>query len=443
MSSKILVLDDEKHYAQMLHDLLDQRFFDVEIATKPETALEMLEEEAYGLIISDFKMPVMDGADFLQKIRLMNPGIPVIMVSGLMSLPELIKVANMSVTVALEKPIDVKLFIDEVSKYVAPLSAEIYKDLRGDRSASASKAAPVVEKWTTHYPAVTLLTDYSLSSKVYLEKLWQALNAHKLIFFSTHVGMEVEAIALQASTWLKLKGKQPYYTEPKAFLGHLNQALIDTLNSGKDSMPVVVLQQFKSMDLSEQEAFMALFKEGLKPFKGAENIYFLCFVEFDLLAQQACLEGCKQFFAGRTIEVPPLKHRVYDMAAYVKKYLGIFAKNLPIKTRLSTDLIKDLVHYPWPGNFEQLKSTLEQLVQKGGDAPIQTREFRELLKDVRDTPPTLAMSLKESQSRVMNKALRRFHNHWKDVAFALDLKGKIPQEGTAPDSLDFMYPELL
>lgn len=121
MAGRILVLDDEENYALMLQDLLRENNYLVDMATRPEQAITLLEEIPYDLVISDYKMPVMDGADFLKKARELYPNLPFILVSGLMNTPELVKVANMSVTLVMEKPLDTGAFLQQVSRFSKPL----------------------------------------------------------------------------------------------------------------------------------------------------------------------------------------------------------------------------------------------------------------------------------------------------------------------------------
>lgn len=447
--TKILVLDDEKSYAQMLHDVLTQRFFDARMVTKPEQALEMLEEDDYGLIVSDFKMPVMDGADFLQKIRSINPGIPVIMVSGLMNLPELIKVANMSITLVLEKPIDVSQFIEHVSRFVKPYSEEAFKQVRSLLPSGGAEEEHKKEEnhrnWVYNYPEPKQLSDYSLSSKVFFERLWEATGYHKLVFISTPKGSEIETIARELGSWLGFSGEAPYFLPAKEVIKSVNQELVDKLNAGKEYMPVLAVSQFSQFELSDQEAFMAFCNNGLSSLNGADSLRILCFMEEEVLEQHACLEECKKLFAGRTVNIPPLCSRFSDLAIYIQNYISVYAqeKNLPIKARLSTDVISDLLHYSWPKNFEQLTEILWKLVEKGGDVPIQRSEVRQLLPEMDENSPSLEVFLKQKQTEAINRALITFHGHWSDVGFALGLKGKIPQDGTRAEDLDLLYPELL
>ena len=86
MAYKILVVDDEAHYADMLRDLLLQHNFitDMAVVGAPKRSRRCRSED-YALIIADYKMPGMDGSEFLQRVRVRNATIPFFMVSGLMN----------------------------------------------------------------------------------------------------------------------------------------------------------------------------------------------------------------------------------------------------------------------------------------------------------------------------------------------------------------------
>ena len=146
MAHKILVLDDEESYANMLRSLLEQKGFLAKAFTSPEEAAEELQNEDYHLIVSDFKMPVMDGAKFLEKVRGIAPTLPVIFVTGLMNTPELIKVANMGVSLVLEKPIDIDEFLEHVKHFVYPVTSENSEALKADQKDNLQETETAEEK---------------------------------------------------------------------------------------------------------------------------------------------------------------------------------------------------------------------------------------------------------------------------------------------------------
>lgn len=82
MNFKLLIVDDELEIRSSLKRRYSLKGYDVEVAENGQDALTKMEDTAYQIVISDIKMPVMDGIDLLRKIRLDYPMTRVIMVTG-------------------------------------------------------------------------------------------------------------------------------------------------------------------------------------------------------------------------------------------------------------------------------------------------------------------------------------------------------------------------
>lgn len=120
MSHQILILDDEKDFLSALCDMLEANQFVVQGFSEVQEALNAVQEGQYSLIISDYSMPVMNGAEFLAQVRRYNLEIPIIFLSAFMGVPEMLQVAQRGVTSILEKPVDSRMLIKEVEKFVTP-----------------------------------------------------------------------------------------------------------------------------------------------------------------------------------------------------------------------------------------------------------------------------------------------------------------------------------
>ena len=83
MSERILVIDDEPDMLMLLRMIIeDNTNYEVETTNNPVEGLKMLTEEAYDLVISDLKMPGMDGLELFDELRKMSPDIPVIIITA-------------------------------------------------------------------------------------------------------------------------------------------------------------------------------------------------------------------------------------------------------------------------------------------------------------------------------------------------------------------------
>lgn len=80
--AKILVIDDQQSIRKTLKEILEYEDFQVDEAEDGQKGLEMVQKNEYDVILSDIKMPKIDGIEFLEKVFTTHPDVPVIMISG-------------------------------------------------------------------------------------------------------------------------------------------------------------------------------------------------------------------------------------------------------------------------------------------------------------------------------------------------------------------------
>ena len=80
--AKILIVDDEAGIRRILRDILELEKYNITEAANGVEALVKVKKEKFDLIILDIKMPQMDGMDVLDRIQVLTPEVPVIMISG-------------------------------------------------------------------------------------------------------------------------------------------------------------------------------------------------------------------------------------------------------------------------------------------------------------------------------------------------------------------------
>src|SRR5580765_8285260 len=80
--AKILVIDDEHGIRSLLDTLLSRKGYDVVLADGGRKGLELFRRERPDVVVLDLKMPELDGKAVLQQIHTLNPGQPVIILTG-------------------------------------------------------------------------------------------------------------------------------------------------------------------------------------------------------------------------------------------------------------------------------------------------------------------------------------------------------------------------
>ena len=115
----ILVVDDEPLVRSSLGELLTISGYSVSTAANGKEALELLKNYNADIVITDMKMPVMDGIQLLKRIKAGHPGTPVIMISGYGSIESAVEAMKEGAYDYVTKPIvdnEIKIVIERLMK---------------------------------------------------------------------------------------------------------------------------------------------------------------------------------------------------------------------------------------------------------------------------------------------------------------------------------------
>jgi CheY-like chemotaxis protein len=120
--SRILVVDDEPEVRDVMYDLLSSRGFDVVLAESGEEALAVLGPERTDrpdLVLLDVFMPGMDGAETLRRIAVIEPPVPVIMITANTDPDVTSKLLRLGAVDYLPKPFDLEYLVQAVNIQLA------------------------------------------------------------------------------------------------------------------------------------------------------------------------------------------------------------------------------------------------------------------------------------------------------------------------------------
>ena len=114
---KILVVDDEPPLREILQRGLTQMGgFSVEVAQNGLEAIEKIEKEIFDLVLSDLKMPEMDGMELLKMIKGTRPEMPVIMMTAYGSIDTAVEAMKIGANDYITKPVDLRDLLLRISK---------------------------------------------------------------------------------------------------------------------------------------------------------------------------------------------------------------------------------------------------------------------------------------------------------------------------------------
>ncbi len=104
--SRVLLVDDEEDFLTASSQALQRRGLEVDVAPNGVTALEMVDEKQYDVVVLDVKMPDIDGIEVFRIIRRKYPNLPVILLTGHSSIDDAFQTSKDGIADYLSKPID-------------------------------------------------------------------------------------------------------------------------------------------------------------------------------------------------------------------------------------------------------------------------------------------------------------------------------------------------
>ena len=102
---KVLILDDEPDMAENLERILQSEGYETVVETESPKALDLLEQEQPDLILTDFRMPELDGMAFIEQIKNRQYEIPVMMLTAYASVDSVVEAIKKGACDYLAKPL--------------------------------------------------------------------------------------------------------------------------------------------------------------------------------------------------------------------------------------------------------------------------------------------------------------------------------------------------
>ncbi len=383
---KILVVEDNRDMREFIQEILMERGYKVTPAANGQEALDRLEETVFHIIVSDLKMPVMDGITLLDKINARNVFKPfVILITAFGDIEDAVRLINRGAYDYIIKPFKMEQLMIAVRKAVVELTMrrkiEKLEQITQDRHNLHSLIGKS--------PAMGNLFSF-------IEKIANS-TGNVLIEGETGTGKEVIARTIhQASQRIK----QPFVPVncaaiPEGLLeselfGHLKGAFTDA-ESDKEGLfleaanGTILLDEIGEMPLPLQAKILrALQDRQLRPVGSNRCVPFHARV---IAATNKTLR--KEADAGRFREdlyyrlnifkiiVPPLRERREDIPILITKFLNQH-QQAGVGCEVSREVMRFFLDYPWPGNIRELENVIERgvfLAENGkismGDLPTE------------------------------------------------------------------------
>jgi DNA-binding NtrC family response regulator len=388
---KILVVDDEGPVREMLKKGLSQMGgFSVEVAQNGLEALKKTEEDVFDLVLTDMKMPEMDGLELLKLIKAMWPDMIVIMMTAYGSIETAVEAMKNGATDYITKPIDFNELLIHISKAQKEnlllkenrlLRMEVqkkfeFKNIIG-KSKQMQEVFSLIEKVSSTNSTVIISGGSGTGKELVAKALHYNSSRASQPFIPFNCGAIPETL-VESELFGHTKG---------AFTGAIQakRGLFEEANGG-----TIFLDEISTILPSVQVKLLRFLqdKEVMKV-GGTEK------VKLDVRVIAATNEDLEANIKKGTfredlfyrlyvfpISLPNLKDRKEDIPLLAYHFLDIYTKEnqKPIKG-ISKEAMKLLLDYHWPGNVRELENAIERAVVMADQDFLTPKDFPKNLKE--------------------------------------------------------------
>lgn len=370
--SNILIVDDEKAIRKTLSEILSYEGYKIEEASDGEEGLRRFRDKTFDVVLCDIKMPKIDGIEFLDKVREVNPDVPVIMISGHGTIETAVEAVKKGAYDYIAKPPDLNRLLITIrnamdkNNLVAEtkvLKRKVSKveEMIGE-SDPIQKIRDTIEK-VAPTEARLLITGENGVGKELVAK-W----VHEKSNRASGPLVEVNCAAIPSElieSELFGHEKGSFTSAVKQRIGKFEQAHTGTL----------FLDEIGDMSLNAQAKVLRALQEGRITRVGGDkdinvDVRVIAATNKDLLKEVEEKNFRLDLYHRLSviiIHVPSLNDRREDIPLLVDKFLTDVCSEYGIaKKSIDDEAIDCLKQHNWTGNIRELRNVVERLVILSG-----------------------------------------------------------------------------
>jgi DNA-binding NtrC family response regulator len=365
---KILLVDDDSSVRRVLQFKLQKQGYDVETATDGHEALGRLGERAFDLLLSDIRMPKMDGIELLSRAREISSGLKIILITAHATVNQAVQAVKLGAFDYITKPFDDDELFVAIDKALQFERLEIEnKRLRGalkkaesDRQLiGASKAFRHMKEMihkVADTDATVLITGESGTGK---EMVARAIHEE-----SARAGRDLIAINCAAI---------PRDLIESELFGHVRGAFTGAVKDKRGKFELadggtLLLDEVSELAIDLQAKLLRVLQENIVEPLGSEtrravNVRLLAASNVDLRERVRSGRFREDLYYRLNVvplHVPSLRERREDIPLLIRRFALKHADSVEIT--FDAKLLKTLMDYTWPGNVRELQNLVDRMV---------------------------------------------------------------------------------
>lgn len=371
MKKRILLVDDEKNILKVMSASLKKEGYDVETARSGEEAIGKIGNNRYNLVITDYKLPRINGLDLLQELKSKDPELPIIILTAYGTIEKAVEAMKKGAYNYLTKPINLEELNIVVSDAI-------------ERYALIEENKALRQRLLDKYSFDNIIGKSPALEEVFkMIRMVSQSNANILIIGESGTGKELVAKAIHFGSERKdfsfvpvdcaaipegLLENEIFGHEKGAYTGAYDKkiGLIEQAHRG-----TLFLDEVGELSLNLQKKLLRILQEReFQRLGGKErvkvNIRIIAATNRDL-EQDVKEERFREDLFYRlnvvSIPIPPLRDRIDDIPLLAEYFLRKYNEENKKDIRtFDPEVVKLFMNYGWRGNVRELENVVERAV---------------------------------------------------------------------------------
>ena len=444
---QVVLIDDDPHLRQALSQTLDLAGLKILPLAEAKGLAAQLERDWPGVVVSDIRMPGMDGLELLTELHAQDPELPVLLITGHGDVPLAVQAMRAGAYDFLEKPFASDALLDSVRRALAlrrlvldNRSLRLALSDRNELSARLVGQSPSMLRLRQQIGAlaatkadVLILGETGAGKEVVARALHDLSNRRSGPFVAINAGALAESVV----------ESELFGHEPGAFTGAQKRRIgkFEFANGG-----TLFLDEIESMSLDVQVKLLRLLQERVVERLGGNQL-----IPLDIRIIAATKEDLRQSAdQGRfradlyyrlnvaPLRIPPLRERGEDTLMLFQHFADeASARHGLPPNELQPGQRAQLLRHTWPGNVRELQNAAERFAL-GLELALDNTE----LQDATGAPLTvvsggLSEQVENFEKTLIAAELARSHSSLRSVAEALGIPRKTLHDKLRKHGLSF------
>jgi len=370
--SSILIVDDEKNTREGLKHFLSGLDYDVSIAESGKEAVSLIRKERPEVVLTDLKMPEMDGITLLHEIKRIKPETIVIVLTAYGTVENAVQAMKAGAFHYLMKPVnfeELELALKKAfsQRLLESENVQLREELIRERheageiignSSIIQKSISLCKQIAQADSAVLIQGESGTGKELFAHLIHSESPRAKHPFVTVHMSALTETL-LTSELFGHERGAFTGATERK--IGRFERAhggtlFLDEIGDVPESMQIKLLRVLQSGEFERVGSTKTL----------RADVRLICATNKNLKELVDAGKFREDLFYRINVillEIPPLRERSEDIPLLIQYYLKFFAERNHKKIdKISPDALHVLTRYDWPGNVRELKNIIERLV---------------------------------------------------------------------------------